>query len=116
MAQTESLRVDPADQHMVQGDGRSQYEADKAKKSAATQAGFGNPEDARAAKIRAATDKRIDALKRGTPWTRENLDQFWNDDEKWRDWMTDDANGAVKEYQRYLDAFNEAELNIRSAA
>lgn len=44
-AQTESLRVDPADRDMVQGDGRSQYEADKAKKAAApvnTPAAAGN--------------------------------------------------------------------------
>lgn len=115
-AQTESLRVDPADRDMVQGDGRSQYDADKAKRETATQAGFGRPEDAKAAKIKAATDKRVAALKEGAPWTRADLDKFWNDDGTWRDWMADDNNGASKEYQRYLDAFNAAELDVRSEA
>lgn len=35
-AQTKSLSVDPADQHMVKGDGRSQYQVDKERKEIAT--------------------------------------------------------------------------------
>ena len=51
---------------MVQGDGRSQYEADKAKKAAAKTDPLGGreatAEEALALKISNAVNKRIDAL------------------------------------------------------
>lgn len=72
------------------------------------------PEEARAAKLTAATNKRIEALRAGAPWTREGLDQFWNDDKKWIDWMADPTNEALKEYERFTDAFADAEVNIKS--
>lgn len=115
MAQTESLRVDPADRDMVQGDGRSQYEADKAKKAATGPLGGreSTPEEAVALKIKNGVDKRIDALKRGAPWTRDGLDQFWNADEKWINWMSDPNNKQLREYERFSNAYADAEMNIR---
>ncbi len=115
MAQTESLRVDPRDHDMVQGDGRSQYEADKAKKTSTGPLGGreATAEEAIATKITNAVNKRIDALKRGSPWTRDGLDQFWAGDKKWIDWMSDPNNKQLKEYERFTNAFADAEVNIR---
>lgn len=70
-------------------------------------------EEAVALKIKNAVDKRIDALKRGKPWTRDSLDQFWNDDKKWIDWMSDPNNKQIKEYDRFSNAFADAEMSIR---
>lgn len=119
MAQTESLRVDPADRDMVQGDGRSQYEADKAKKAAppAKSGPLGGREatvkEARAAKLRTKTDEKIKFLKEGAPWTRDGLDQYWTNETAWRTWMEDANNQALDEYQRFLDAYADAEMTIR---
>jgi hypothetical protein len=74
------------------------------------------PEEERAAKIRDATDKRIAALKARTDWTRPELDKFWSDDKKWIDWMADPTNEALKEYERFTDAFAEAEMNMKEVA
>lgn len=71
------------------------------------------PEEARSAKLKEATDKRIKALKDGAPWTRDGLDQFWKGDKKWIDWMADPANEALKEYERFTDAFADAEVNAK---
>jgi len=71
------------------------------------------PEEARRAKITAATNKRIDALKSQSTWTRDTLDQFWNADRKWIDWMADPVNEALKEYERFTDAYADAEMNIK---
>ncbi len=80
MAQTESLRVDPADRDMVQGDGRSQYEADKAKKAAApinTPAAAGNAvkriEWCRAAE---ATFKAANTKDELSSWWKENAERL----------------------------------------
>jgi hypothetical protein len=75
MAQTASLRVDPADQGMVQGDGRNQYEADKAKKAAApinTPAAAGNAIK-RIEWVKAA----IDFIKGAA--TKDELQTWWKD-------------------------------------
>jgi len=73
--------------------------------------------DEKAVKIKEATDKRIDALKAGAGmWTRETLDQFWNEDKKWIDWMADPQNGALKEYERFTNAFADAEVNMKEVA
>lgn len=71
------------------------------------------PEEALATKIRNAVDKRIDILKAGSPWFRDGLDQFWADDKKWIEWMSDPNNKQLKEYQRFTDAFAEAEINSK---
>lgn len=113
MAQTESLRVDPADRDMVQGDGRSQYEADKAKKAAPRGGREATAEEALAVKITNAVNKRVDALKAGSPWTRDGLDQFWKGDKKWIDWMSDANNKQLAEYERFTTAFSDAEMNTR---
>lgn len=115
MAQTESLRVDPADKDMVQGDGRSQYEADKAKKAAHSNGATKEAEQAnpRAAKLRVKTDEKIKFLKEGAPWTRDGLDQYWANETAWRTWMADANNNALNEWQRFLDAFADAEMTIR---
>lgn len=116
-AQTESLRVDPADRDMVQGDGRSQYETDKAKKVAASTGPLGGREataaEARKAKIAAAVNKRVEFLKKTSAWTRDGLNQFWTDNEEWIDWMTDPNNKAMTEYDRFSKAYADAELTIR---
>lgn len=71
------------------------------------------PEERRAAKLKAATDKRVSALKSVTGWTRATLDEFWAENEEWIGWMSDPANGALTEYQRFSDAFADAEVNMR---
>lgn len=115
MAQTESLRIDPADRDMVQGHGRSQYEADKAKKAAAGPLGGreATAKEARATKLRVKTDEKIDFLKNGAPWTRDGLNQYWVNETAWRTWMADANNEALGEYQRFLDAYANAEMTIR---
>lgn len=119
MAQTESLRVDPADRDMVQGDGRNQYEADKAKKAAppAKTGPLGGreatPEEARKAKIKSNTDMRVNALKAKKDWTRAGLDDFWKEHEVWINWMSDPNNEQLVEYERFSKAFADAEINIR---
>lgn len=70
----------------------------------------------RAAKVKAATDKRISALKSVTGWTRPTLDQFWEDNKTWIDWMADPANGFLQEYERFSNAFADAEVNMMEAA
>jgi hypothetical protein len=70
-------------------------------------------EEQRAAKLKEATDKRISALKSVTGWTRATLDEFWAENEEWIGWMSDPANGALTEYQRFSDAFADAEVNMR---
>tara|TARA_R110000868_G_scaffold411706_1_gene707799 strand:+ start:24198 stop:25019 length:822 start_codon:yes stop_codon:yes gene_type:complete len=74
------------------------------------------PQEAREAKIKAATDKRINALKSVTGWTRATLDQFWADNTEWIEWMSDPANGALTEYERFSAVFADAEVNMREAA
>lgn len=70
----------------------------------------------RAAKLKDATDKRINALKSVTGWTRPTLDQFWTDNKTWIDWMGDPANEALTEYERFTKAFADAEVNMREVA
>lgn len=70
------------------------------------------PAETRAAKIKAAVDKRIDALKSQSTWLRTELDDFWRDDKKWIDWMADPNNAALLEYERFTNAFADAELKI----
>lgn len=70
-------------------------------------------DEQRAAKLKAATDKRVSALKSVTGWTRATLDEFWAENEEWIGWMSDPANGALTEYQRFSDAFADAEVNMR---
>lgn len=72
-------------------------------------------DEQRAAKLKAATDKRVSALKSVTGWTRATLDAFWAENEEWIGWMSDPANGALTEYQRFSDAFADAEVNMREA-
>lgn len=72
-------------------------------------------DEQRAAKLKAATDKRISALKSVTGWTRATLDEFWTENAEWIGWMSDPANGALTEYQRFSDAFADAEVNMREA-
>lgn len=72
-------------------------------------------DEQRAAKLKAATDKRVSALKSVTGWTRATLDEFWAENEEWIGWMSDPANGALTEYQRFSDAFADAEVNMREA-
>lgn len=73
-------------------------------------------DEQRAAKLKAATDKRISALKSVTGWTRATLDQFWADNKDWIEWMSDPANGALNEYERFSTAFADAEVNMRETA
>lgn len=75
--------------------------------------GESTPEDARAAKLKAKTDERINALKAEKHWTRVKLDKFWADNTAWREWMSDPANEALKEYERFTDAYLEAETNLK---
>lgn len=100
MAQTESLKVDPADRGMVQGDGRSQYEADKAKKAAAainTPAAAGN------------AVKRIE-------WARAGMAYLSDKDEHVaRDWWVENKDrievietALPKIFEELLDAYNQA--------
>lgn len=70
-------------------------------------------EEAITLKIKNAVNKRIDALKAGSPWTRDGLDQFWKADKKWIDWMSDPNNKQLVEYGRFTDAFADAEVNSR---
>lgn len=70
----------------------------------------------RAEKLKAATDKRIGILKSVTGWTRATLDQFWADNKDWIDWMSDPANEAMKEFERFSQAFADAEVNMMEAA
>ena len=73
-------------------------------------------DEARAAKLKEATDKRISALKSVTGWTRATLDQFWADNKAWIDWMADPENKALSEYERFSTAFADAEVNMRETA
>jgi hypothetical protein len=87
--------------------------------AANTNPGFGRPptiEEARAAKIKAGVDKRVNALNMRNDWTRAELDQFWKDNEGWISWMADANNKALREYQRFTDAFANAETNMRDVA
>lgn len=68
--------------------------------------------EARTAKIKAAVDKRVAFLKAQT-WTRDALDQYWNDNKEWIDWMTDPNNKAMVEYDRFSKAFADAEMSMR---
>lgn len=70
------------------------------------------PEE-RAAKIKAATDKRIKVLKDGKPWARVGLNDLWTEDAEWIEWMSDPANEVLGEYERFTNAFAEAELTIK---
>lgn len=81
-----------------------------------TSPGAPTAEEARQAKLREATDKRIKALKDGAPWTRAGLDQFWRDDKKWIDWMSDTSNKALDHYERFSRAFADAETTMREVA
>lgn len=73
-------------------------------------------DEQRAAKLKEATDKRINALKSVTGWTRATLDQFWADNKAWIDWMADPENKALSEYERFSVAFADAEVNMREDA
>lgn len=100
MAQTESLRVDPADRDMVQGDGRKQYEVDKAKKAAAS---INTPAAAGSA------IKRIE-------WVKTSIAYLSDKDEHVaRDWWAENKERIAvietalpTEYERLLDTYNEA--------
>jgi hypothetical protein len=100
MAQTESLRVDPADRDMVQGDGRKQYEVDKAKKAAAS---INTPAAAGSA------IKRIE-------WVKTSIAYLADKDEHVaRDWWAENKERIAvietalpTEYERLLDTYNEA--------
>lgn len=83
------------------------------KKGELLPAGQPTPEEARAAKIKAGADQRINALKAKKEWLRPDLDQFWTDNKKWIDWMSDPNNEALKEYERFTDAFADAEMNSK---
>lgn len=100
MAQTESLRIDPADRDMVQGDGRSQYEADKTKKAAAK---INTPEAAGNAV------KRLEWVKA----SREYLSD--KDEHVARDWWTENKaridvieTAMPKAFDELLDTYNQA--------
>jgi hypothetical protein len=62
----------------------------------------------REAKLKAATDKRIKALKDG-PWTSDSLKEFWEQEADWREWMGDPANDALGHYERFTTAYTEAQ-------
>lgn len=75
------------------------------------------PAEERATKLRAITDKRIDALKAGAgQWTRASLSQFLADEATWCDWMQDPSNQALAEYERFEAAYADAELNAKEVA
>jgi hypothetical protein len=59
-------------------------------------------------KLKAATDKRVKALKDG-PWTAESLKEFWDQEADWREWMADPANDALGHYERFTTAYTEAQ-------
>lgn len=73
-------------------------------------------EEARAAKVKAAVDKRVKLLEEGAPWLQANLHQFWTDNEEWIDWMTDARNGALREYERFTTAYAAAEKTVQEVA
>lgn len=99
-AQTESLRVDPVDRDMVQGDGRSQYEADKAKKAAApinTPAAAGN------------AVKRLEWVKASRAYLADK------DEHVARDWWIENKDridvietALPRAFEELLDAYNQA--------
>jgi hypothetical protein len=64
--------------------------------------------DERETKLKAATDKRVKALKDG-PWTSESLKEFWNQEADWREWMADPTNDALGHYERFTTAYTEAQ-------
>jgi hypothetical protein len=64
--------------------------------------------DERETKLKAATDKRVKALKDG-PWTAESLKEFWDQEADWREWMADPANDALGHYERFTTAYTEAQ-------
>ena len=66
----------------------------------------------KAEKIIAAVDKRVEALRSKSSWLRTELDDFWRDDKKWIDWMSDPNNDALAEYERFTTAFADAEMKI----
>lgn len=70
------------------------------------------PDEKKATKVKAAVDKRIDALKSQSTWTRAELDDFWRDDKTWIDWMADPTNAVLPEYERFTNAFADAEMKI----
>jgi hypothetical protein len=103
MAQTESLRVDPADRDMVQGDGRSQYEANKAKKAEALPKAINTPEAAGNAV------KRLEWVKA----SREYLSD--KDEHVARDWWIENKaridvieTALPKAFEELLDTYNQA--------
>lgn len=98
------------------GDTRSRYQQGKDAAAAKPKAPQPTPEEERAIKIKAATDKRVTALKDKKDWTVPQLEKFWNDDKAWIDWMGDPANEALKEYERFTDAYQEAEMNAKGDA
>lgn len=69
--------------------------------------------EARAAKIKANTDMRVNALKAKKDWTRPALDDFWHDNAVWIDWMSDPNNKQLAEYERFSKAFADAEMNLK---
>lgn len=73
-------------------------------------------EEARAAKVKAAVDKRIRFLKNGGTWTGPELQQWATDDEEWVSWMADPKNNVADEYKRYTDAYAAAEATVRQVA
>lgn len=85
---------------------------DTRKKGTLPAKGKPTAEEARTAKIKAGADKRIKALQ-DQIWTRAQLDDFWRENKEWIDWMADPVNEALKEYERFTDAFAEAELNVK---
>ncbi len=100
MAQTASLKVDPADRDMVRGNGESQYEADKAKKAAAP---INTPATAGSAV------KRIEWVKASITFLKDA------DEHVARDWWIENKaridvieTALPTEYERLLDSYNEA--------
>lgn len=101
MAQTESLRVDPADRDMVQGDGRSQYEADKTKKAPApinTPAAAGHAVK-RIEWCRAAADFIKNAA------TKDELQTWWKDN---TERLSVVETALPGEHEKLVIAFDEA--------
>lgn len=109
-AATNSIRDARAD---IERDGPGPATVKSGVKPAATKP---TPAEQRAAKVKGATDKRIDILKNTSAWTRPTLDQFWADNKVWIDWMADSVNGALEEYERFTTAFSDAEVNMREVA
>lgn len=129
-AQTESLRVDPADRDMVKGNGESQYEADKAKKAVprdvhgnvhkAAAAEVGNPptKPAAAEKAKKWVDTAIGTLKLPGQHT-ESLDAWWKNNETIPPgaktspiaWL---EAAAPDEHERLVMAFTEARDNAKN--